>query len=123
MAKYEKHLARKAAVFNITVQYYNRHQLPPEVETEYNVTYRPTLSDLLRTSDIISINCPLNADTEHLISHAQFADMKDGVFFINTARGAIVDETALIAALESGKVKRAGLDVFETEPGVNRYFL
>jgi lactate dehydrogenase-like 2-hydroxyacid dehydrogenase len=105
------------------VQYFNRHQLSPEEEALYGVTYRSTLSDLLHTSDIVSINCPLNAETEHLISHEQFANMKDGVFFVNTARGAIVDEKALIAGLESGKIKRAGLDVFENEPVVNQYFL
>lgn len=118
-----KHLARKAAVFNVKVQYYSRHRVSAEEEARYNVTYKSTLSDLLKTSDIISINCPLTAETEHLISYTQFAEMKDGVYFINTARGAIVDEAALIDALESGKVKRAGLDVFETEPDVNKYFL
>jgi lactate dehydrogenase-like 2-hydroxyacid dehydrogenase len=87
------------------------------------VSYCPTLSDLLQTSDIVSINCPLNDSTFHLISYDEFAQMKEGVFFINTARGAIVNETALIAALESGKIARAGLDVFENEPGVNEYFL
>lgn len=105
------------------VQYYNRNQLSPAEETQYNVTYQPTLSGLLQSSDVVSINCPLNAETEHLISHKEFAAMKDGVFFINTARGAIVDEKALIDALESGKVKRAGLDVFENEPSVNEYFV
>jgi len=118
-----KKLARKAAVFNLKIQYYNRHQLSAEEEAQYNATYQPTLSDLLKTSDIISINCPLNPETQHLISSAQFAEMKNGVYFVNTARGAIVDEKALIAALESGKVKRAGLDVFENEPDVNKYFL
>jgi lactate dehydrogenase-like 2-hydroxyacid dehydrogenase len=118
-----KHLARKAGVFNMKIQYFNRRPLSPEKELKYNVTYRPTLSELLQTSDIVSINCPLNSETEHLISHDEFAAMKDGVLFVNTARGAIVDEAALIAALESGKVKRAGLDVFENEPVVNKYFL
>lgn len=64
----------------------------------------------------------MNAETTNLISHNEFAQMKDGVFFINTARGPIVDEEALIAALESGKVSRAGLDVFEAEPKINPYF-
>jgi len=118
-----KHLARKASVFNLKIQYHNRHQLSPEEEAQYKAHYQPTLSSLLQTSDIISVNCPLNASTHHMISRPEFAEMKDGVFLINTARGAIVDEEALIEALESGKVKRAGLDVWPNEPHVNKYFL
>lgn len=94
------------------VQYYNRTRLSSADETLYNVTYCPTLESLLQTSDVVSVNCPQNAATTNLISHKEFAQMKDGVFFINTARGPIVNEEALIAALESGKVSRAGLDVF-----------
>jgi lactate dehydrogenase-like 2-hydroxyacid dehydrogenase len=95
----------------------------PDEEAQCGVTYRSTLSDLLQTSDIVSINCALNAETRHIISHEQFRDMKDGVFFVNTARGAIINEKALIAGLENGKVRRAGLNVFESEPAVNKYFL
>lgn len=116
-------LAQKAAVFNISVQYYNRTRLSAEEETLHNVTYCQTMDELLTTSDIISLNTPQNASTINLISYAEFAKMKDGVFFINTARGPIVNEQALIAALESGKVARAGLDVFEQEPGLNEWFL
>jgi lactate dehydrogenase-like 2-hydroxyacid dehydrogenase len=104
------------------VQYHNRRRLPPEDEITYNVTYCPTLEDLLRTSDVISVSCPLDATTKGLLSHKEFSQMKDGVFLVNTARGAIIDEEALIAALERGKVARAGLDVFEDEPRINPYF-
>lgn len=76
------------------------------------------MDELLSTSDIVSINCPLNDATTGLIGPAEFARMKDGVYFINTARGLIVDEQALIDALESGKVKMAGLDVFPAEPEI-----
>lgn len=71
----------------------------------------------------MSILCPLNEVITGLIGPAKFAAMKDGVFIINTARGAVIDEDALIAALECGKVARAGLDVFSDEPKVNPYFL
>ena len=118
-----QHHARKASVFNMHVQYYNRRRLPPEDEFIYNVTYCETLEDLLRTSDVISVSCPLDATTKGLLSHKEFAQMKDGTFLVNTARGAIIDEHALIAALESGKVARAGLDVFENEPKINKYFI
>jgi lactate dehydrogenase-like 2-hydroxyacid dehydrogenase len=104
-------------------QYYNRRRLSPEDEITYNATYCETLEDLLRTSDVISVSCPLDAATKGLLSYKEFAQMKDGVFLVNTARGAIIDEDALIAALESGKVARAGLDVFEDEPKINPYFV
>jgi phosphoglycerate dehydrogenase-like enzyme len=74
------------------------------------------MNELLECSDIISPHFPLNAGTKGLIGRAEFARMKDGVFFINTARGAVVDEDALIEALESGKVARCGLDVHCVEP-------
>jgi len=118
-----KHLARKAQVFGMSVQYYNRTQLSPKLEAELNVTYCSTMETLLATSDVVSINCPLNAATKGLISHREFSQMKNNVFFVNTARGPIVNEEALIAALEGGKVSRAGLDVFEAEPSINPYFV
>ena len=105
------------------VIYHNRTRLSSADEALYNATYCPTLESLLQTSDVVSVNCPLNAQTTNLISHKEFAQMKDGVYFINTARGPIVDEEALIAALESGKVSRAGLDVFAAEPEINDYFI
>lgn len=104
-------------------QYYNRTRLSSSDEALYNATYCPTLEALLQTSDAISVNCPLNAATTNLISHKEFAQMKDGVFFINTARSPIVNEEALISALESGKVARSGLDVFAAEPEINPYFV
>ena len=117
-----QHLARKAAVFNMKVLYHNRSRLSPEEETQYGATYCPTLENLLNLSDVVSVNCPQTPSTTNLVSHKEFSQMKDGVFFVNTARGPIVDEKALIAALESGKVARAGLDVFEAEPDINSYF-
>ncbi|KAJ5836283.1 hypothetical protein N7447_002309 [Penicillium robsamsonii] len=118
-----KYLAKKAAVFNMKIKYYNRHQLLASEETAYGATYCQSLHDLLRESDVVSLNCPLNAATTNLISKAEFSVMKDGVFLVNTARGAVIDEESLIAALDSGKVERAGLDVFVNEPSPNPYFL
>lgn len=107
----------------MSVQYYNRTQLSPTIEAKLNVTYYSTMETLLATSDVVSVNCPLNAATKGLISYREFSQMKNNVFFVNTARGPIVDEQALIEALESGKVSRAGLDVFEEEPRINPYFV
>jgi len=117
-----QYIAKKAAVFNLRIKYHNRRQLPADVERQYDAEYCPSLHALLSGSDIVSISCPLNASTTEMISHAEFAAMRDGAFLVNTARGAIVDEDALIAALESGKVARAGLDVFCNEPDVKPYF-
>ncbi|PVH98532.1 hypothetical protein DM02DRAFT_566149 [Periconia macrospinosa] len=117
-----KYLAKKAAVFNLKIKYHNRTQLSASEEAKYNATYCPTLHDLLSSSEIISLNCPLNPSTTNLLSTAEFAAMKDGAFLVNTARGAIIDESALKAALESGKVKRAGLDVLCNEPDVDEWF-
>jgi len=117
-----KYTAHKASVFNLKIKYHNRHQLPPETEKEYNAEYVPTLHQLLSESDIISISCPLNAETTNMISHDEFAAMKQGSFLVNTARGAVINEDALIEALESGKITRAGLDVFCNEPNSNPYF-
>jgi lactate dehydrogenase-like 2-hydroxyacid dehydrogenase len=118
-----QYTARKAAAFNMRITYYNRHQLPRAVEEAYNATYCPTLHALLSGSDVVSISCPLNAETTNLISRAEFDAMKPGAYLVNTARGAIVDEAALIEALDSGHVARAGLDVYPNEPHVNPYFL
>lgn len=105
------------------VHYYNRRRLPPEDEKVYGATYCSTLEELLRVSDVISVCCPLDASTKGLLSHKEFSQMKDGVFLVNTARGAIIDDDALIAALESGKVARAGLDAFEDEPKIHPYYM
>ena len=117
-----QYIAKKAAVFNLKIQYHNRNQLPTDDEAKYNATYCPSLHSLLSSSDIVSINCPLNASTTNLISTDEFAAMKDGTFLINTARGAIIDEAALKQALESAKVIRAGLDVLCNEPNVDPWF-
>ena len=117
-----KHLARKAKVFNMRVKYYNRQRLSIDDEAACNAKYASSLHELLSAADVVSINCPLNAETTNLISTAEFAAMKPGAFLVNTARGAIVDEAALIAALQSGRVTRAGLDVFCNEPHINEYF-
>ncbi|KJR88166.1 D-3-phosphoglycerate dehydrogenase [Sporothrix schenckii 1099-18] len=114
-------VARKAhAAFDMKVLYHNRNRLAPEVEAAAgHAVYVPTLDELLGSVDVVSINVPLNAHTRHLIGTAQFAQMKPGVVVINTARGAVIDEQALVDALASGHVAAAGLDVFEHEPQVH----
>lgn len=83
------------------IQYHNRSRLPPQLEGD--ATY-VSFDELLANSDILSLNLSLNGSTRHIIGEAEFNKMKDGVVIINTARGALIDEKALVAALESGKV-------------------
>ncbi|KAK2051000.1 putative 2-hydroxyacid dehydrogenase [Colletotrichum caudatum] len=116
MGAIRKYLAKKAAMFNLKITYHNRQQLPAGEEAKYNAVYCPALYHLLGKSDIVSLNCLLNEETTGLIRPAEFAAMEDGTFLINTACGPVINEAALKEALESGKVARAGLDVFCDEP-------
>ncbi|TQN73990.1 putative 2-hydroxyacid dehydrogenase [Colletotrichum shisoi] len=113
-----RNFAKKAAAFGMSVRYFNRTRLDAALEAECGAEY-VDFETLLRESDVISLNLPLNAQTRHTISHAQFALMKPGVVIVNTARGAVIDEAALVDALASGRVASAGLDVFENEPDVH----
>jgi len=110
-------VARRAKAFGLHLQYHNRSCVPEQ----QNVTGANYVSfdELLRTSDIISVHLPLNAATRGVISHKEFAMMKEGVVLVNTARGSIVNEDALFEALQSGKVWGAGLDVHEHEPDIH----
>jgi lactate dehydrogenase-like 2-hydroxyacid dehydrogenase len=116
-----RYVALKARVFNMKVVYFQRHRLSEDEEGKYAATYCETLRELLEKSDVVSLHVPLNAQTEGMISTEQFGWMKDGSFLVNTARGAVVDENAMISALESGKLTRAGLDVYPNEPHINEY--
>ena len=109
-------VAARARPFGMSIQYHNRNRLPEDQEqgAEY-----VSFEQLLKTSDVLSLNLALNANTRHIISKPQFDMMKDGVCIVNTARGPIIDEAALVDALASGKVSSAGLDVFEEEPKIH----
>lgn len=100
--------------------YHNRRRLSPDLE---NGCEYVSFEELLSQSDIISVNIPLNANTRHILDAAAFEKMKDGVVVVNTARGAVIDEAAMIKALKSGKVRSVGLDVFEHEPQVPQELL
>ncbi|KAL4762557.1 D-mandelate dehydrogenase-like dehydrogenase [Aspergillus foveolatus] len=108
-----REMANRARAFGMTIQYHNRSRLSPELEQGAKYV---SFDDLLATSDVLSLNLALNASTRHIIGEKEFQKMKDGVVIVNTARGALIDEKALVAALESKKVMSAGLDVYENEP-------
>jgi glyoxylate reductase len=106
--------ARRLRSFGVKLLYNSRTR-KPDLEEEIGVEYA-TLDSLIERSDIISLSLPYTPETHHLIDAKRIAAMKDGVYIVNTARGRIIDQTALIEALKSGKVAAAGLDVFEEEP-------
>ena len=111
-------VARRATGFGMRVLYFDRVTAAPDVERTLNARSVP-LEQLLAESDFVSLHTDYNPETHHLIGAPEFDMMKQGAYLINTARGAIVDEAALVAALKSGKLAGAGLDVFEHEPEIN----
>ena len=111
-------LAARARAFEMRVVYHNRRPVAPEVAAHLDAE-RLELEELLATSDVVSVNCPYNADTHHLIDAGALASMKSSAFLVNTARGPIVDESALVEALGSGTIAGAALDVFENEPHIH----
>jgi len=110
-----RQVAKKVQAFGASVQYYDVFRLPETVERESNMTYVP-LQTLLETSDVISLHVPLTDETRHMIGEQQLQHVKEGAILINTARGGLVDETALLDAVHTGKLGGAGLDVVENEP-------
>jgi len=115
-----KEVAKRARAFGMKIHYHNRHPLPPsEAEDATFVSF----DDLISQSDVISLNLALTHETEHIIGSKEFDKMKKGVVIVNTARGDLIDEEALLKALEDGKVFSVGLDVFENEPHVDQRLL
>jgi len=108
-------VAQRGRAFNMKVLYWNRTRLTPEQESTLGVTCAAR-EDVLRQADFVSLHVAYTPDTHHLIGAKELAMMKPTAFLINTARGAVVDEAALVAALQSKQIAGAGLDVFEQEP-------
>ena len=113
-------MARRARGFDMKVHYYNRSRLPAELEK--GAIYHETVVSLLGVADFLSLHCPATSETTGMMNSERFALLPDGAVMVNTARGALVDEDALLAALASGKIAAAGLDCFVTEPGGNSAF-
>ena len=111
-------LARRAKGFDMEIHYHGPNR-KLEAERALDVVYQPDLQSLLQSADIVSLNCPLTPDTRHLMNSETLAWMKDGSVLINTGRGALIDERALIAEIEAGRLAAVGLDVLEFEPKVN----
>ena len=112
-------VARRAKAFGLDVYYHNRKRLHESVEGELAARYCADLDSMLAQMDIVSLHCPHTPETHHLLSAERLAKMKAGSYVVNVARGALVDEAALLAALKKGHIAGAGLDVFEREPQVS----
>ena len=111
-------VAHRAKGFNMRILYYDPHPLPPDAEQQLGAT-RVDLGRLLAEADFVSVHVPLTEETHHLLSTPQFGQMKKSAILINTSRGPVVDEAALVEALNAKKIAGAGLDVYEREPAVH----
>ncbi|MGX5667625.1 D-glycerate dehydrogenase [Rhizobium daejeonense] len=112
-------VARRAKAFGLSIHYHNRKRVNPATEDELEATYWDSLDQMLARVDIVSVNCPSTPATFHLLSARRLALMQPTSYIVNTARGDIIDEDALVNCLRHGKIAGAGLDVFENEPAVN----
>lgn len=110
-------VARRARGFDMEIVYHNRRHVPAEVEAELGATY-VSIDELLRTSDFVSLNAPLNDESRHVLDRAAFDRMKPTAVLVNTGRGALIDEAVLVDVLREGRIAGAGLDVYEFEPRV-----
>lgn len=111
-------VARRAKAFGLSVIYHNREPIAEALAIELGATFMPSLDQMLARSDIVSMHCPATPATFHLLSARRIQMLKTGAYVINTARGEVIDELALIKAIESGQIAGAGLDVFSTEDGI-----
>lgn len=122
MGRIGEAVVRRAKGFGMNVLYYNRRQLSSEKEKELGATYA-SLDEVLSQSDYISLHTPLTPETHYLIGEKELATMKESAYLINTSRGPLVNEKALVKALENKEIAGAGLDVFEHEPAIEKELL
>ena len=122
MGRIGQAIARRAHGFDMKVIYHNRTRVAAQIEQRVNASYAG-MDELLAQSDFVVLQMPYSPETHHLIGAKQLAKMKPGAILINSTRGGVVDDAALIAALKSGTIRGAGLDVFEGEPKLNPGFL
>lgn len=120
MGRVGQAFAAKARGFNMEIHYYNRTKLPSDKSS--GARYHDTVESLLSVSDFLSLHCPATPETTHLMNAKRFALLPEGSVMVNSARGALVDEAALIKALQTGQLSAVGLDCFEVEPGGNPDF-
>jgi len=112
-------VARRARAFGLSIHYHNRNRVLEDTEKELEATYWSTLEEMIPRVDFLSINCPATPATAHLINRERLAMFQPGAIIVNTARGRIIEQEALIEAMEGGRIAGAGLDVFEQERAVD----
>src|SRR5450755_1397042 len=119
MGRIGQAVARRAHAFGLQIHYHNRRPVAPQIEEELGATYWESLDQMLARMDFISVNCPHTPATFHLLSARRLKHLRPEAIVINTARGEVVDESALTRMLEAGEIASAGLDLFEHAPAVS----
>jgi len=119
MGRIGQAVARRARAFGLQIHYHNRRPVAAQIEDELSATYWDSLDQMLARMDIISVNCPHTPATFHLLSARRLKLIRPEAYLVNTARGEVIDENALVRLIEAGEIAGAGLDVFEHEPQVN----
>ena len=119
MGRIGQAVARRARGFGISIHYHNRKRVHDGIETELEATYWSSLDQMLGHVDIVSVNCPRTPATYHLLNARRLGLLAPHAYVVNTSRGEVIDEDALIERLASGDLAGAGLDVFEHEPAVD----
>lgn len=112
-------VAQRAKAFGLNIHYFSRNRRPPGVEEPLEATYWHDLDAMVEAVDIVSLHCPLTRETHHILSAERISRMKPGSFVVNVSRPELVDEAALVDAIESGHLSGAALDVFENKHGIN----
>ena len=123
MGRIGQAVAHRARAFGLQIAYHNRKQLPGAIEQMLGARYVGMLDELVEQADILTLHCPANAQSHHMLDARRIGMMKPGACLINTARGDLVDQDALIEALASGRLAGAGLDVYPDEPAVDQRLL
>jgi glyoxylate reductase len=119
MGRIGQAVANRARAFGLSIHYHNRNRLPAEVEEELEATYWESLDQMLARMDFVSVNCPHTPATYHLLSARRLKLLQPHAYVINTSRGEVIDENALVRMLSAGDLAGAALDVFEHEPAIN----
>jgi glyoxylate reductase len=119
MGRIGQALARRARGFGMAIHYHNRRRVHPDIERALEATYWESLDQMLARVDIVSVNCPHTPGTYHLLSARRLKLLRSTAIIVNTARGEVIDENALVRMLRAGELAGAGLDVFEHEPAIS----
>jgi glyoxylate reductase len=119
MGRIGQAVARRARAFGLQIHYHNRRRVAAQIEEELGATYWDSLDQMLARVDIVSVNCPHTPATFHLLSARRLKLLRPDAYVVNTARGEVIDENALIRMISAGEIAGAGLDVFEHEPAAN----